>query len=173
MHLAVALLTAFGPTSPVCTVAAGPAYYAFDLITTKNIPGTGLAKGLAEVSVSGASPFSVALSVDGSYMYDVHVSLDRMKVPRQGQLVAWVTTSAVDRIVTVDGNGVASRCGDDQPQRASFEHFGQFFQLQIDDLRHLCPIERVKNDRLVDPIEEFRQKMSAERFGQRLADLCF
>ena len=101
MHVLVTLLTAFGSVTPVCTVVAGPAYYSFDLVTTKNIPGTGLARGLAEVSVPGASPFSVALSADGSYTYDVHISLDRMRTPRQGRLVAWVTTSEVDQIKRV------------------------------------------------------------------------
>ncbi len=99
MHLIVTLLTTFGLASPVCTPADGPAYYAFELFTTKNIPGTGLAKGLAEVSVSSGSPFSVSLSADGSYVYDVHVSLDRMKTPNAGKLVAWITTSDLDQIV--------------------------------------------------------------------------
>ncbi|MGY8779133.1 MAG: hypothetical protein ACKVIN_13560, partial [Longimicrobiales bacterium] len=84
---------------PVAVCAAeGPAYYAFELFTTKNIPGTGLAKGQVEVSVSGTSPFSIALGPDGSYVYDVEIGLDRMRVPRQGQLVAWVTTPEIDQI---------------------------------------------------------------------------
>jgi len=99
MHLFVALLTTFGSLPAVCTVAEGPKYYAFDLITTKNIPGTGLAVGLAEMSLSASSPFAVALSPDGSYEYDIDVSLERMRVPTQGRLVAWVTTREVDVIV--------------------------------------------------------------------------
>lgn len=84
--------------SAVCLAPTGPEYYAFGLYTTKNIPGTGLAEGRAEVSVSGSSPFSVALGTDGSYVYDVHVALERMKPPRSGRLVAWVTTPQLDRI---------------------------------------------------------------------------
>lgn len=84
--------------SAVCLAPAGPEYYAFGLYTTKNIPGTGLAEGRAEVSVSGSSPFSVTLGADGSYVYDVHVALERMKPPRSGRLVAWVTTPQLDRI---------------------------------------------------------------------------
>lgn len=76
----------------------GPAYYAFELVTTRNIPGTGLAKGQVDVRVAGSSPFSVALGPDGSYEYDLGVSLDRMKVPRQGRLIAWVTTPEIDHI---------------------------------------------------------------------------
>lgn len=84
--------------APMCALPAGPEYYAFDLFTTKNVPGTGLARGQAEVAVSGSSPFSVTLGPDGSYVYDLQVSLDRMKAPRQGTLVAWVTTPDLDRI---------------------------------------------------------------------------
>ena len=101
MHLILAFLTTFGSLPPACTVAEGPEYYAFDLVTTRNIPGTGLATAVAEMSVSKSSPFSVALSPDGSYEYDLHVSLGRMRVPRQGRLVAWVTTREVDEIVRV------------------------------------------------------------------------
>ncbi|MDH3269757.1 MAG: hypothetical protein OEN56_00400 [Gemmatimonadota bacterium] len=82
-----------------CIVPTGPEYYAFDLFATRNIPGTGLAIGRAEVAVSGASPFSIALGPDGSYVYDIHISLERMKPPGQGRLVAWVTTPEIDRIV--------------------------------------------------------------------------
>ena len=73
-------------------VGTGPEYYAIELVGTKNIPGTGLATGRAEVTVSASSPFSVSLSADGNYHYDVHVSLERMRPPRRGVLVAWVTT---------------------------------------------------------------------------------
>jgi len=98
-----------GPLT-VC-MAEGPEYYAFDLVTTKNIPGTGLAIGTAELSVSPTSPFVVSLTADGSYEYDVHVSLERMKVPAQGRLVAWVTTRDIDqieRIGALDANLQAS-----------------------------------------------------------------
>jgi hypothetical protein len=87
------------PTSPpICAVAEGPEYYAIALVTTKRIVGTGFARGVAEVSLSGSSPFSVALTADGSYEYAVHVSLERMKVPARGRLIAWVTTSDLSRI---------------------------------------------------------------------------
>ena len=110
MPAILTLLTALGslgpsstsaepPTSPpVCAVAEGPEYYAIELVTTKRITGTGYATGVAEVSLSGASPFSVALTADGSYEYAVHVSLERMKVPARGRLIAWVTTSDLSRI---------------------------------------------------------------------------
>ena len=77
---------------------AGPAYYAFELHTTRNIPGTGLAKGVVEVQLPATSPFSVQLGDDGSYVYELELSIDRMRAPRQGRLVAWVTTPEIDRI---------------------------------------------------------------------------
>jgi hypothetical protein len=97
--LAPAVAPVSGNTPAPAFCAAGPAYYAFELYTTKNIPGTGLARGTVEVQVSSSSPFSVALGPDGSYVYDLHVSLERMKTPRQGHLVAWVTTPEIDYIV--------------------------------------------------------------------------
>ena len=91
--------------------ADGPPYYAFELFTTKNIPGTGLATGTVEASVSGASPFSVALGEDGSYKYDLSLRLDRMRAPREGRLVAWVTTPDIDvieRMGALDDNLLAA-----------------------------------------------------------------
>lgn len=84
-----------GPGS--CT-PEGPPYYALELVTTRNIPGTGIARAIADVSLPDASPFSVALTNDGSYAYAVSVSLERMKAPPQGRLVAWVTTREIDRV---------------------------------------------------------------------------
>lgn len=116
MAFVFALVTAFGPAplpavtpsaeraaaaaepQPACAAPAGPEYYAIDLFTTRNVPGTGLATGRAEVAVSPSSPFSVALGPDGSYVYDVMISLDRMRAPREGHLVAWVTTSDLAQV---------------------------------------------------------------------------
>lgn len=82
----------------ICTAPAGPEYYAFELVGTNRIPGTGVARGVAEVSVPTSSPFSVALAPDGSYLYDVQISIQRMRTPRTGVLVAWVTDSNLDRV---------------------------------------------------------------------------
>ena len=86
---------------PVCggAHAAGPEYYAFQLVTTRNLPGTGLARGSAEVAFASESPFQVSLTADGSYLYEIDVLLERMRAPRQGALVAWVTTPDLDRVV--------------------------------------------------------------------------
>jgi hypothetical protein len=79
----------------------GPEYYAIELFTTRNVPGSGYARGFADVTVAPSSPFVVALTADGSYRYDVRVSLERMNAPRGGRLVAWVTTPEIDRVVRI------------------------------------------------------------------------
>lgn len=91
------LAAAIGLSVP-CLAPVGPEYYAFELFTTRNIPGTGLAKAAAEVSVAGNTPFAVSLGPDGSYVYQIDVSLDRMRAPRQGRLVAWVTDTEIDHV---------------------------------------------------------------------------
>lgn len=75
-----------------------PSYYAFDLIPTKRVPGTGLARGRAEVVVPEDSPFSVALGADGSYRYTVRVRIENAKPPRTGRYVAWAATPDLDRV---------------------------------------------------------------------------
>jgi hypothetical protein len=74
-----------------------PAYYAVELVTTKRVPGTGLASGTGHVTFA-ASPFGVALAPDGSYLYDVGIELSHLKRPGSGTLVAWATTTQVDQI---------------------------------------------------------------------------
>ena len=86
-------------SAPMCAPAPeGPEYYAIELYTTKNLPGSGYAGGWADVFVSGASPFSVAVAPDGSYRYEVDIRLERVRTPARGRLVAWVTTPDIDRI---------------------------------------------------------------------------
>jgi hypothetical protein len=75
-----------------------PGYYAVDLVTTKKVPGSGQAEGVAHVTFA-ASPFGVALAPDGSYLYDVTLQLTDMPRPTSGVLVAWVTTTQVDQVV--------------------------------------------------------------------------
>lgn len=98
---AAAVLVGHGaprPASPgICSIE-GPEYYRVELFTTRNIPGTGVAKGFVDVTLSPASPFSVQLGADGSYRYDLTVSLTNMRAPRYGRLVAWVTTKEIDHV---------------------------------------------------------------------------
>jgi hypothetical protein len=95
--LAAGLLPVPG-AAPACVAFDGAPYYSVELVTTRNVPGTGLATGTVDVSVAASSPFAVQLGADGSYVYDLGLSLERMRPPRQGRLVAWVTTPELDRI---------------------------------------------------------------------------
>jgi hypothetical protein len=72
-------------------------YYAVDLVTTKNIPATARAHGTGHVTFA-PSPFGVALSPNGSYVYDVRLQLQEISRPSSGALVGWITTPEVDRI---------------------------------------------------------------------------
>jgi len=103
-----ALALGFGPgllagpeapsDGPFCLAEPDPpAYYAVELVTTRRIPGTGLASGTGHVTFA-ASPFGVSLASDGSYFYDVEIELVDLKRPRSGTLVAWATTTQVDQI---------------------------------------------------------------------------
>ncbi len=74
-----------------------PAYYAFPLVTTRRVPGTGASTGRGTVSFP-TSPFGVALSQDGSYVLDVGLSFERLKPPRSGAYVVWFTTPEVDQV---------------------------------------------------------------------------
>jgi len=83
---------------PVCADSP-PRYYAIDLVTTRNVPGTGLSHGIAQVQRPASSPFAVSLAEDGSYEYRITISLQRTKPPRHGHLVGWVTTPGLDQVV--------------------------------------------------------------------------
>lgn len=74
-----------------------PEYYAFPLVTTKNVPGTGLAAGTARTTFP-SSPFGVAVDPGGHYVHEVHLTFERLSEPPRGEYVAWVTTTQVDRI---------------------------------------------------------------------------
>lgn len=98
------------PHGPGFAVCGPPEYYAIELVTTRNIPGTGYARGMADISFQPA-PFGVSVAADGSYRYDVTIRFSGLKAPRSGRYVAWVTTPEVDEIIPVgplDDQGNAS-----------------------------------------------------------------
>ncbi len=66
-------------------------YYTIDLVSTKRVTGSRLARGAAEVRFS-RSPFGVALTPDGSYTYDLSIRIDRLRPARSGVYAVWVTT---------------------------------------------------------------------------------
>ena len=74
-----------------------PAYYAFPVVSTRRLPGTGLAAGLGEVTFAD-SPFGVTLAEDGSYVLDVWLSVERLMAPREGVYVGWLTTPDLDKV---------------------------------------------------------------------------
>lgn len=74
-----------------------PEYYAFPLVTTKNIPATGRTTGTAEVSFP-SSPYGVAVAPDGSYVLDLRLSFENLPAPPDGRYVVWLTTPQVDRV---------------------------------------------------------------------------
>jgi len=101
--LAVGMLSGGSPELPpgACLSPAGsPEYYQFPLVTTGRIPGAGRASGLGEVRFP-TNPFGVAIGADGSYVYELSVSTKGVRIPGDGQLVAWVTTTEIDRIERV------------------------------------------------------------------------
>ena len=88
-----------------------PAYYAFPVVSTRRLPGTGLASGLGEVTFVD-SPFGVTLAGDGSYLLDVWLSVERLMEPREGVYVGWLTTpnlDKVERIGRLDGGQLRGR----------------------------------------------------------------
>jgi hypothetical protein len=85
------------PAPARAAAADPPAYYAIDLVTTKNVPGTARTRGVGHLTFA-RSAFGVALSADGSYHYELAVRLSEIEPPARGVLVAWVTTPQVDRI---------------------------------------------------------------------------
>ena len=61
---------------------AAPEFYAIELITTKNVPGSGLAVGVAEI-VFAPSPFGVSLTENGDYLQDIAVKVNNLRAPRK------------------------------------------------------------------------------------------
>lgn len=104
-------IAAFSPQPPDRTAAGaapyafcsfedpeGAPYYAVELISTKRIPGSRMAEGVARVSYQ-ATPFGVSLAPDGSYALDLAISVDRLAPAREGAYVAWITRPDLSEIV--------------------------------------------------------------------------
>ena len=75
----------------------GPDYYTIDLVSTKRIPGSGQAVGKGEVYYA-STPFGISLSDDGSYVYNLDISIEKLRPSKRGVYVAWVTTPQIDQI---------------------------------------------------------------------------
>jgi len=74
-----------------------PSYYEIDLVSTRKLPGTRRATGIGAVTYA-RSPFGVAITPEGHYIYDISISIDDLRAPRQGAYVAWITTPNLDVI---------------------------------------------------------------------------
>jgi hypothetical protein len=92
-----ALAAEAGAAAPCTLAAASPEYYAFSLVPTRNVPGTALARGTADVGFA-PSPFGIAVAPDGSYHYRVRLSVERLAPARRGVYVAWVTTTDLQQV---------------------------------------------------------------------------
>ena len=91
--LLVPLLLGLAAPAPPA-VPAGvcpPEYYQIPLAPTGRVPGTGAAEGVGAVSFAD-SPFGIAVSPDGSYVYDLQITTTGLPPPRAGAYVAWIAT---------------------------------------------------------------------------------
>lgn len=75
---------------------SGTAYYSIELVTTKNIAGTGQASGKAIMKFDG-SPFGISITKDGSNRHSLDIKLRNIKNHKKGRFVAWVTTPSLDQ----------------------------------------------------------------------------
>lgn len=91
-------VSAAGVVGGFCSNPEPPEYYTFEMVTTRNVPGTARVQGTAAVTFVH-SPFGVAVSADGSYSYDVHLDLAGLPAaPRGGAWAVWLTKSDLSEI---------------------------------------------------------------------------
>lgn len=83
--------------APLECAETGSEYYTINLVTTKNIPGTGLATGKAVMKFN-PNPFGISITKDGSYQHRLDIKLNKVNKPEKGSFVAWVTTPTLDNI---------------------------------------------------------------------------
>jgi hypothetical protein len=76
---------------------SGSEYYSIDLVTTKNVPGTGWATGQAVMKFN-PNPFGISIAKDGSFQHRLDIQLNRANQPKKGTFVAWVTTPTLDKV---------------------------------------------------------------------------
>lgn len=82
-----------------CTDPTPPEYYAFEMVATRNVPGTARLRGQAEVTFVRGSPFGISVSADGSYAYDVRLALDNLpEAPAGHAWAVWLTKSDLSEV---------------------------------------------------------------------------
>ncbi|MFQ5742287.1 MAG: hypothetical protein ACE5HV_01730 [Acidobacteriota bacterium] len=77
--------------------AVPPAYYSIELVSTKRVPGSRSARGIGQVTFA-TSPFGVSISPSGSYIYDLEISVERLRAPKKGVYVVWLSTPNLDQV---------------------------------------------------------------------------
>lgn len=87
------------PSAPIAGFECsepGNEYYTLELVTTKKVPGTGQAYGKSVMKFAH-SPFGISITKDGSYQHKLEIQLERVNKPKNGVLVAWVTTPTLSK----------------------------------------------------------------------------
>lgn len=74
-----------------------PAYYRIDLVPTRRVPGTHRVRGYSDVTFL-PSPFGVAISKTGSYVYQLGLVVEGLPSAPSGAYVAWISTPQLDRV---------------------------------------------------------------------------
>ncbi|MCZ6917284.1 MAG: hypothetical protein O7I93_10945 [Gemmatimonadetes bacterium] len=85
------------PLGRACTATDVSEYYQIELVTTRRVPGSARARGVAAV-YDLDSPFPVSVAADGRHIRRLDISIDRLAPVRDGVYVAWVTTPNLDRV---------------------------------------------------------------------------
>ncbi|HUF09370.1 MAG TPA: hypothetical protein VMO47_08630 [Rhodothermales bacterium] len=80
-----------------CVSTDPPVYYAIDLVSTRKLPGTRLASGTVDMTFQ-ASPFGIAVGSGGHYRYNLNGRIEKMKPPREGVYVVWLSTPDLDQV---------------------------------------------------------------------------
>ncbi len=128
--IAVAVLGGGTDTPAMCFAPENesPVFYRVELITTKRVPGSGMATGQGEVTFT-PSPFAVNLTPEGDYLRDVAITVTGLKPAARGNYVAWVTTPALDKTIRL---GVLGKDGTASGQ-ITFNKFLLVVSLEEDD----------------------------------------
>ena len=83
------------PAAHVCAI--GSDYYQIPLVSTRRVPGSASARGLAEVFYDD-SPFGLAIAPDGSYIQRLELTVEGLKPARSGAYVVWASTTSLDQV---------------------------------------------------------------------------
>ena len=120
-----------------CLLAAVDARQEEELVGAAGDPHPGAVRDLAGQDLVGQRVLHLALD-------------DALQRPR-----------AVDRVVALVGQPGARRLVEVERDLAILEQLLQPRELDVDDLRHVAPLQAVEQDDVVEPVEELRPEMGA------------